>query len=115
MPDSVPGPKSASGRSGNAIRTWRHFVTFPSDAGSHIRLNSPRLRQLANVFAGFVTMARLSNANGNSMSSTPVFSHCASSAALMGRDAPAMSISPAQNFLKPPPVPDSCTFTLTEG
>ncbi len=33
----------------------------------------------------------------------------------MGRDALDISVSPAQNFLKPPPVPDTPTVTRTSG
>ncbi len=36
-----------------------------------------------------------------------------SSSALIGREASLMSVSPAQNFLKPPPVPDSDVGTRT--
>jgi hypothetical protein len=56
-------------------------------------LSSPTVRQVANAFAGLATTARLSNPNGSSISSTPADPHCAISAALIGRDAPAMSIS----------------------
>ena len=38
-----------------------------------------------------------------------------SSSSLIGREASEMSVSPAQNFSKPPPVPDSPTVTLTSG
>src|SRR4051812_8720880 len=39
----------------------------------------------------------------------------ASSSGLIGRDASEMSVSPAQNFSKPPPVPDSPTVIFTFG
>src|SRR5215213_9212101 len=39
----------------------------------------------------------------------------ASSSGLIGRDASEMSVSPAQNFSKPPPVPEMPTVTLTSG
>jgi hypothetical protein len=39
----------------------------------------------------------------------------ASSSSLMGRDASEMSVSPAQNFSKPPPVPDWPTVIFTSG
>src|SRR5215207_8973366 len=38
-----------------------------------------------------------------------------SSSVLIGREASLTSVSPAQNFSKPPPVPDSPTVTLTSG
>src|SRR6187402_562207 len=37
--------------------------------------------------------------------------HKATSVGRMGRDAPVMAISPAQNFLKPPPVPETPMVT----
>src|SRR6187431_615290 len=37
------------------------------------------------------------------------------SSALIGREASLMSVSPAQNFVKPPPVPDSLTLRSTPG
>src|SRR5215210_3626154 len=38
-----------------------------------------------------------------------------SSSSLIGRDASEMSVSPAQNFSKPPPVPEDPTEILTSG
>src|SRR5215210_2800345 len=46
----------------------------------------------------------------------PFFSQTGtSSSSLMGREASEMSVSPAQNFSKPPPVPDAPTVILTPG
>jgi len=46
----------------------------------------------------------------------PFFSQIgASSSFLIGREASEMSVSPAQNFSKPPPVPDSPTVIFTSG
>jgi hypothetical protein len=45
----------------------------------------------------------------------PAFSHCSTSVGLIGREASEMSVSPAQNFLKPPPVPEMPTVTCTFG
>src|SRR5262245_12181778 len=42
----------------------------------------------------------------------PALAHCAISALRIGRDASEMSVSPRQNFLKPPPVPEMPTVTL---
>jgi len=39
--------------------------------------------------------------------------HCSCSAARIGREASEMSVSPAQNFLNPPPVPEMPTVTRT--
>ena len=38
-----------------------------------------------------------------------------SSSGLIGREALEMSVSPLQNFSKPPPVPDVPTVTFTSG
>ena len=47
---------------------------------------------------------------------TPVFLQTgASSSGLIGREASEMSVSPAQNFSKPPPVPDLPTRDLDVG
>src|SRR4051794_40132688 len=45
----------------------------------------------------------------------PFFLQAAISSSSIGRDALATSISPAQNFSKPPPVPDSPTVIFTFG
>ena len=47
---------------------------------------------------------------------TPAFSQTGtSSSSLIGRDAVETSVSPAQNFSKPPPVPDWPTEIFTSG
>src|SRR5690606_7612663 len=48
---------------------------------------------------------------GSSMNSMPALLHASSSVGLMGREAPVMAVSPRQNFLKPPPVPDTPMVT----
>src|SRR5688500_16588857 len=45
----------------------------------------------------------------------PFFFASSISLARMGREALEMSISPRPNFLKPPPVPETPTVTLTSG
>ena len=45
----------------------------------------------------------------------PAFLQIAASSSLIGREASEMSVSPAQNFSKPPPVPEMPTVTLTLG
>ena len=42
----------------------------------------------------------------------PAFLHFAISFDFIGRDAPEITVSPRQNFLKPPPVPETPTVTL---
>ena len=43
----------------------------------------------------------------------PAAAQVAISAARIGREASEMSVSPRQNFLKPPPVPEMPTVTRT--
>ena len=63
-----------------------------------------------------VTTAMPSLATWTSSYLIPAFSQTgASSSSLIARDASEMSVSPAQNFSKPPPVPDWPTVTWTLG
>ena len=59
------------------------------------------------MFLGFTTTEIPSKATGNSTYSTLPSSQSFASVSLMLREAPVIEISPAQNFLKPPPVPDT--------
>src|SRR3954451_8686434 len=45
----------------------------------------------------------------------PFFLHAAASSGLISREASEMSVSPAQNFSKPPPVPEEPTVIFTFG
>src|SRR3712207_2516479 len=64
----------------------------------------------------FETTAMPSLATWTSEYLTPPFSQAGtSSSSLIGRDALETSVSPAQNFSKPPPVPDAPTVNLTPG
>ena len=47
------------------------------------------------------------------MYSMPVFLQASTSVGVIGREASVMSVSPRQNFLKPPPVPEMPTVTRT--
>jgi len=64
------------------------------------------------LFFGFMTTVSASKATGNSMYSTPAARQSSISLARIGREASWMSVSPRQNFLKPPPVPLMPTVTL---
>src|SRR3989304_1964345 len=64
------------------------------------------------LFLGLTITARPSYATGSSIYSTPFFLQRSTSVGFIGRDASLMSVSPPQNFLKPPPVPDIPTVTL---
>ena len=67
--------------------------------------------QAAQSFAGLTMTARPSIATGISMYSMPFCAQSSISSPRIGREAPVMSVSPRQNFLKPPPVPDRPTVT----
>jgi hypothetical protein len=78
-------------------------------------LSWPVVRQ-STVSSLLVTTERPSLATWTSENATPFFSQTGtSSSSLIGRDALEMSVSPAQNFSKPPPVPDWPTLILTSG
>ena len=104
MPESVPGPKSFSGASGRPSPASLRFATL--DLGSQIAFSWSTVRQSTARFL-FVTTAMPSLAIWTSSYLMPAFSQTgASSSSLIGREASEMSVSPAQNFSKPPPVPD---------
>jgi hypothetical protein len=60
-----------------------------------------------------MTTVSASNAIGSSMYLMPALRQISISSAVIGREALEMSVSPRQNFLKPPPVPETPTVTLT--
>ena len=112
MPESAPGPNSFIGWSATAAFTWFQRVTLPCAAGSHIFLSSATVSCLTKVFFGLTTTVSASNATGSSKYSMPALAQSAISALRIGREAFEMSVSPRQNFLKPPPVPEMPTVTL---
>ena len=65
--------------------------------------------------SGLTTTVRASVATSSSVKSTPASSHTAASSSLIGREASEMSVSPPQNFSKPPPVPEKPTETWMSG
>ena len=72
------------------------------------------VKHSAKSFSGLTATVSPSMATGSSMNSTPPSAHFSSSLALIGRDASLMSISPLQNFLNPPPVPEIPMTNLAE-
>jgi hypothetical protein len=113
VPESAPGPNSFIGWSGQAGLTWLQRVTLPCAAGSHIFFSSATVSCLMKLFFGCTTTVSASKATGSSKYSTPAFWQAAISALRIGRDAFDRSVSPRQNFLNPPPVPEMPTVTLT--
>jgi hypothetical protein len=63
------------------------------------------------LFFGLITVSA-SKATGSSKYSTPAALQSSISFFRIGREAPEMSVSLRQNFLKPPPVPEMPTVTL---
>ena len=88
-------------------------MTTPSDSGFQIMLSWSTVRQSTKSFCGFTTTDRPSIATGSSMYSMPAAAHRSTSFCLMGRDASEMTVSLAQNFLNPPPVPEMPTTART--
>ena len=99
--------------SGQPGRTWLHFMTLPCASGAQSVFSSSTVMQSAQLFLGFTMIARPSYAIGSSMYSTLLVVHSSTSVGLIGREASEMSVSPAQNFLKPPPVPEMPTVIFT--
>ena len=66
-------------------------------------------RQVTASLAGLVSSERPSIAISSSVYSIPAAVHFSISLSLIGREAPAMSASPPQNFPKPSPVPGPST------
>src|SRR5680860_834264 len=66
-------------------------------------------------FSGLTTTESASLATWTSSKAIPFDLQAAISSSSIGRDASEMSVSPAQNFSKPPPVPEVPTVTLTQG
>ena len=90
-------------------------MTLPSAFGSQIILSWSVVRQVAQVFSLLTTTVSASLATTISWYSTLFSSQIFASSSSMGRDASFMSVSPAQNDSKPPPVPDSPTVIWTSG
>jgi hypothetical protein len=65
------------------------------------------------VFFGLITTVRASKATGSSTYLMPALAQSSISLARIGREASEISVSPRQNFLKPPPVPEMPTVTRT--
>ena len=61
----------------------------------------------------FTTTVRASKARGSSMKVMPFSAQALSSLLLIGREALAIGISPAQNWRRPPLVPTSLSSTFT--
>ena len=97
--------------SGNPARTSAHEVAKPS--GRKILFSSATVSWSTQSFSGLITTVSPSNATGISTNSIPASEQRSISFALTGRLAPVTSVSPAQNRLNPPPVPDTPTVTST--
>ncbi len=69
----------------------------------------------AQVLSRLAITAMPSFATWSSRNSIRSFAHAATSSSSIGREAFVISISPAQNFSKPPPVPDAPTVIRTPG
>jgi hypothetical protein len=86
-------------------------MILPWAAGSHIFFKSS-IEISFNGLSLWTTTVRASKATGSSMYWTPAALQSFISPARIGRDAFWTSVSPRQNFLKPPPVPLMPTVTF---
>ena len=109
----MPGPYSSIGSAGKSGLTWSQVVTSPSASGAHSVLSSSVVRQVMKSLSADATTVSASVATWSSVYSIPFFSQIAISSSSIGREALEMSVSPMQNFSKPPPVPEVPTETLT--
>src|SRR4028118_546168 len=96
---------------GNFELTWFQLVIFLPDLEFQILLSSLMVKHFTKEFFRLTMTAIPSRAIGSSTKSIPFFLHLVISSSLMGREAPTISISPAQNLLMPPPVPLEATLT----
>ena len=87
-------------------------MTLPCASGPHIFLSSSGDISVAQSLSLLITTVKASKATGTSMNEIPASSHFLISFAFTGRDAPEIEVSPRQNFLKPPPVPETPTVTF---
>jgi hypothetical protein len=113
VPESVPAPNSFICSSGKSERTSFQLSTF--EPFCQIFFSSAVVRHSAQSFWGLTTFASPSLATCTSSYFTPSFAQASFSSASIERDASETSVSAAQNFSKPPPVPDTPTVILTSG
>ena len=86
-------------------------LSKPSLSGPSSAYRAGTSRQSTAVFLGLVATVRPSMAIASSTNSIPASAHSWASSSLILRLASLMSASPAQNFLKPSPVPGPSTVT----
>jgi hypothetical protein len=86
---------------------------LPCALGSQIFFRSATVMHSRKVFLGLTATVRASKAIGSSKKSMPACLHASISSLRIGREPLEMSVSPRQNFLKPPPVPEMPTVTRT--
>ncbi len=106
--------RSASGKvvlepSSLAIAAASLHLAKPVDSGPTRAYRSAKLRHETAVLLTEVRTDMPSIATFSSMYSMPASTQAAASSSLIVREASEMSVSPAQNFLKPSPVPGPST------
>ena len=93
-----------------AIAVASLHLVKPVDSGPVSAYRSANDRHVTVVFCGEVMIVMPSNAIGSSTYSMPALAQMAASSSLILREASLMSVSPAQNVLKPSPVPGPVTL-----
>ena len=109
VPESEPAPYNFNSPKVFPAMASAQFLADPSPddpvAGFHIALSCVNVMQV-NGLAEFTTTAKPSFATRTSVYAMPALAQDAISVAEIARDAFDMSVSPLQNFSKPPPVPE---------
>jgi hypothetical protein len=110
VPEFVPGPNSSMRWSGHSGRRSFQVLACLEALAVQMRLSSDTLRLSTKVFCLLTTTARPSMATWISKGVMPLAWQALVSLERMGRLASATSISPRQNFWRPPPVPEKATL-----
>ena len=94
--------------------TSPHFMILPAASAFHM-IASCSVVTHCSGFAVFTTTDSASFATVTKSNSIPFSAQSAASSSLIKREAFEASVSPLQNFSKPPPVPEMLTETRTPG
>ena len=109
----MPGPYKSIGTSGNVLLTSFQLLTELS--ATHIEFNSSTVKHVAQSFEDGITTDNASIPTCTSKYFVLFSSHSATSLSFIALDAFDIIVSPGQNFLKPPPVPETPTEIFTSG
>ena len=109
----MPGPNSEISWSGKLGSSWFQLVIL--EPGAHSLISWSVVRQSTREVGVHDDGERVGGDLELGVLDRRLSSQAAISSSSIGREASEMSVSPAQNFSKPPPVPDSETDDLDVG